>query len=168
MKTTTTGSLSVVLSLIFFSVQLSSWAGPPRPGMGRRDDLAQRRGVLQSAFGSGQVLLDTDGFVAGLVGSPTPPRIGPFRASLRIYLRGSNESVETVTTDAQGRFKLELRPGEYRIVPDIMQGGRVVARGDAQGICIIGIYEAAPALDISLKPNRSLTVTINYTMRMGS
>jgi hypothetical protein len=161
-----TGSKSLPLTLFLIFLSLTGWSGPPRSG----NDPVKTHGrkFPSGAFLWGRVLLNSGNFVVGLVGSPAPPQIGPFGASLRIYERRTHEFVEAVTTDIQGRFEINLEPGEYRIVPDIMQENRVVAPGDAQGIVLIGTYEAAPAFVISLKRNQALAVTIVYEMHRGS
>ena len=155
----TTAKKAFIFLPITILCSLSNWAGPP-PGDG---------GVRfpPHAVVSGQALLDAGGFIGGLVGSP-PPHITSFPASVRIYSRRTHQLVRTITTDSEGRFEVKLTPGEYRIIPDIIQNGHVVAPGDAQGIIIIGIYEAAPALEVTVKPNNRLKVTIMYRMLMGS
>ena len=165
MKTTNKSLLWITLALSALSF-LPSWAGPPRLDAYSREGLKRR--LPQTAQVEGQILLDSGGFVNVLVGSPPPPRIGPFPASLRIYSRRTNQFVETVAADAEGRFEIKLLPGEYRIIPDLMQNNRVVAPGDAPGVVVAGTYEAAPPLEISVKPNDHLLVTILYKIARGS
>jgi hypothetical protein len=111
--------------------------------------------------------LDSGNFVTTLAGTPPPPGIGPFRASLRIYSREDKALVGTVTTDAQGKFQIQLPPGDYRIVPDVMRGSDVLAPGD-EPMIIVGRYEAAPPSEISLHRNQYAQVTITYKMYMGN
>ena len=43
--------------------------------------------------------------------------LAPFPAQIQIYAARTGRLVTTVTTDSNGRFKVPLRPGEYRLVP---------------------------------------------------
>ena len=158
-------SLSLALCITAFVTQPIALAGPLGQSMDKSDRQPMRVG--KHALVSGQVLLDNaNSGVGHLFGTPPPERFVAFRASLRIYSRGDNEFVETATTDVHGRFRLILPPGEYLIVPDLMRWTQVLAPGDAN-IVIVGPYQSAPALDISLKRNQSLVVTITYKSHMG-
>jgi hypothetical protein len=128
-------------------------------------------GTLTSGI-SGQTLVH-DGFAvkvfAGQMGSTNTPRIvgsagsiDPFRASLRVYSVGSGRLVTTITTGAEGRFRVRLRPGFYRVVPDTMWHGQVL-RADA----VIGRYEVARATTVRVRPHRFVPLTITYERVMG-
>ena len=158
-------SLSLALCITAFVAQPMALAGPLGQSMDKSDRQPMRAG--KHALVSGQVLLDNaNSGVGHLFGTPPPERFVAFPASLRIYSRGDNEFVETATTDVHGRFTLILPPGEYHIVPDLMRWTQVLAPGDAN-IVIVGPYQSAPALDISLKRNQRLVVTITYESHMG-
>ncbi len=148
-----------------------AWADSRGAGLGRGDGFNTNAGQRTSRLTvhvRGQVLLRTGNLIGGLVGGPPLPEFVRFTASLRVYSRPDKQLIETFATDAQGRFDLRLRPGAYRIVPDIMQGNRTIAPGDTQDLIIIGFHQEAPGLDFSLKLNRSQTVTVVYESVMGN
>lgn len=157
------GWLSLALSITGLVTQPIALAGP----LQRMDKSERPMRGSGHGFVSGQVLLDTASSGVGhLAGTPLPERFVAFPASLRIYSLSDDGFVETVTTDTRGRFTVKLAPGEYHIVPDLMRGSQVLAPGDAN-VAIVGPYQAAPALDISVKRNERVVVTITYESHMG-
>jgi hypothetical protein len=115
---------------------------------------------------TGQILLRNSG-VSTLIGTPAPPPLIAFSASLRVYLSQGNTFVTGLTTDGQGRFAIALPPGRYRIVPDLMRGQQVLGPGD-QEIIVTPPYESAPALEVNLARNTHPSITITYWRTGGN
>jgi hypothetical protein len=120
-----------------------------------------RAGTLNTGIG-GQTLLH-DASVVNLF-TRQVGIIAPFYASLRVYLAGSDRLVTTITTDAEGRFRVELRPGFYRVVPDPMWRGRVLSADEL----VIGSYESAAPVKVQVRPHRVAPLTIIYEQMMGN
>jgi hypothetical protein len=96
--------------------------------------------------------------VTGQIGSTTP-----FHASHRVYSVGSGRLVTTITTGADGRFRVALRPGFYRLVPDTMWRGRVLQAGEV----VIGSYESARPVTVRVRSRSFAPLTITYERAMG-
>ena len=97
-------------------------------------------------------------FLTGQSGSITP-----FQASIRVYSLRPNRLVTTISTGADGRFQVQLRPGLYRLEPDTMWHGRVLQPDEI----VIGSYEAAHPVTIEVRPHRFAPLTITYERMMG-
>jgi hypothetical protein len=110
---------------------------------------------------SGQVLLHNS-LVANL-GRPKAS-ISPFRASFRVYSAATGAFIVAVTTDSLGRFEALLPPGNYRLVPDTMFNGQVLEQGEI----VIGRYEEAAPVDVTIHPHRRTKLVITYEERMGN
>lgn len=76
-----------------------------------------------------------------------PPNERPYEASLRIARAGSDDTVAKVRSGADGRFRVNLAPGDYTIVPE--------AVGDS-------LLPYAAPVDVTVAPHRFTDVTISF------
>ena len=109
----------------------------------------------------GQVLLHNR-FVANL-GQPREAAY-PFCASLQIYSAATGGFIQSVTTDAVGRFQVELPPGDYLVAPERLSQGRVLQAGEI----VIGPYEEAAAVEVTVKKHHVARLVITYEECLGS
>jgi hypothetical protein len=87
----------------------------------------------------------------------------PFSASFRVYSTRTGRLVATVSTHLPGRFRVSVPPGNYRVVPETYQNGRVLS----PGMLVIGHYQTAPSFRVRVRPGQFTPVTVTYEEMMG-
>ena len=101
-------------------------------------ELAVRGGELVRVNGGGNVTKQTESGIEGqsLI-SPTrpgpvlvdaPPDIKPYPTTLAIVSTATGQEVTRLETGADGRFRVVLPPGEYRVIPVRDKPGRFLPR----------------------------------------
>jgi hypothetical protein len=88
----------------------------------------------------------------------------PFPASVGVYAAATGDLVVAVTSDRVGRFQVALPPGDYRVVPDTMHHGRVVEPSQV----VIGRYEEASPVEVTVRAHGYARLAISYEERMGN
>jgi hypothetical protein len=76
-----------------------------------------------------------------------PPNEKPYAATIRVVRRGSDDTVATARSGADGRFSVDLKPGAYTLVP--------------QSPGPLGLPHAS-ALDVTVAAHRFTEVRIAY------
>lgn len=113
-----------------------------RPDTGNRpavSELALRGGELVRVNGGGNVSSQTESGIEGqsLI-SPTrpgptrvdgPPDVAPYPTTLAIVSTASGQEVTRLETGSDGRFRVALPPGEYRVIPVQDKPARRLPRG---------------------------------------
>jgi hypothetical protein len=87
----------------------------------------------------------------------------PFSAQVRVYRAGTSNFVNTITSDAAGRFRIRLRPGHYDLIPETMWQGQVLQ----PGTIVLGNYQAAEPATVRVRLNRFLRLNLTYEEMMG-
>jgi hypothetical protein len=81
-----------------------------------------------------------------------------------VYSAATGEFIAAVTTDPAGRFQVALPPGDYRVAPDTMHIGQVLEPGQT----VIGRYEEAALVDVTVHAHRFTRLAITYEEHMGN
>ncbi|HJW75697.1 MAG TPA: carboxypeptidase-like regulatory domain-containing protein [Thermoleophilia bacterium] len=76
-----------------------------------------------------------------------PPNERPYEATLRVVRAGSDDTVATVRSGADGRFTVNLAPGDYTLVPE--------AQGDS-------MLPYASPVDVTVVAHRFTSVTVYF------
>ena len=119
----------------------SGW--PPVAG----GEFAARGAKLVRVNGGGSVTAQTESGIEGqTLISPTrpgpvradaPPDVAPYPATLAIVSTASNREVARFKTGSDGRFRVALPPGEYRVIPVQERPGRFQPRASEEVVNVL-------------------------------
>lgn len=119
----------------------SGW--PPVAG----GEFAVRGAELLRVNGGGKVTPQTESGIEGqTLISPTrpgpmradgPPSVAPYAATLSIVSNASGREVTRLKTGSDGRFRVVLPPGEYRIIPVQEKPGRFQPRASEELVNVL-------------------------------
>ncbi|HJQ27288.1 MAG TPA: hypothetical protein VKA60_25595 [Blastocatellia bacterium] len=121
-----------------------------RPDRGNRpavSELALRGGELVRVNGGGKVTTQTESGIEGqsLI-SPTrpgpvridaPPDIKPYPTTIAVVSAATGQEVTRLQTGSDGRFRVVLPPGEYRLIPAPDKPGRMLPRASEVSIRVL-------------------------------
>ncbi|MFL6213056.1 MAG: hypothetical protein ACJ74J_04090 [Blastocatellia bacterium] len=108
-------------------------------------ELALRGAQLVRINGGDTVTTQTESgiegqtFISPTHGGPTregTPSVAPYSATLSIIATGSGREVAHLKTGSDGRFRVALPPGEYRIVPVPDSPGRFLPHANEQTVTV--------------------------------
>ena len=107
--------------------------------------LAVRGAQLVRVNGGDTVTTETESGIEGRTlitpahGGPTRadmPSMAPYPATLSIVAMASGREAARLKSDSEGRFRVALPPGEYRIVPVKDQPGKFLPRANEQTVTV--------------------------------
>jgi hypothetical protein len=120
----------------------------PQSAGGRRPaahEVAVRGGELVSVNGGGNVTAQTESGIEGqtLISPTRPgpvradtPSTAPYAATLAIVAKASGREVARLKTGSDGRFRVALPPGQYRVVPVQERPGRFLPSASEEEVTV--------------------------------